>query len=330
MGMVQRLANRSLDLLFLPGMGRLWRQRLLGKVHCLLYHRVDEPGRVPFLDRFGTAPIPPRNLMEELVFLKMNGARFFTFYDLRRGQFPAPDEFGVIVCLDDGLRCNYSSGLGVLERLNIRAVIFQSTALIDAPTLIWEHSLYWHGAHPRRAERLQELAHRRLPSSRPYSGDALVAHLRDAEPMVEVEALLAELNERSGSGEVLAELAGSLYPSASYVRAAWREYHEIGSHGHHHYPRSGLDAAAFEQELIRSQQELAAILGRRPKAFSYPFNSHLPGDEAICARYYDQVGTVDPRPITGSTPPLEMPRCTWPGPHRNQLQRRRWLWTGHI
>ena len=43
MPLLQRLLNRSQDLLFLPGLGRLWRQRLLGRVHCLLYHRVDEP-----------------------------------------------------------------------------------------------------------------------------------------------------------------------------------------------------------------------------------------------------------------------------------------------
>ena len=60
MSRLGRIANRAADLLFLPPLDRLWRRRLRGKVLCLLYHRVDQPGRVPFLDRFGVPPIPPK------------------------------------------------------------------------------------------------------------------------------------------------------------------------------------------------------------------------------------------------------------------------------
>ena len=159
---------------------------------CLLYHRVDHPGRYPFLDRFGVPPIPPGDLLNELSFLKMQGANFLTFSDLRHGYFPRRNQFGVIVSFDDCLRDMYTSGTGVLEWLDIRGVLFQSTALIDAPTLIWEHALYWHAHDPERAQALEALAHERLPASRALVGDALVAHLRQAEPMAAVEALLAE------------------------------------------------------------------------------------------------------------------------------------------
>ena len=59
-------------------------------------------------------------------------------------------------------------------------------------------------------------------------------------------------------------------------------------------------------------------------------HSHGPGDAAICQEHYAQVATVDARPITRSTPFHELPRCTWPGPLRHALQRRRWLLTGHL
>ena len=71
---LRRLANRAKDLLFLPPFDAYWRRRLNGKVLCLLYHRVDHPGRFPFLDRFGVPPIAPGTLLNELSFLKMKGA----------------------------------------------------------------------------------------------------------------------------------------------------------------------------------------------------------------------------------------------------------------
>jgi peptidoglycan/xylan/chitin deacetylase (PgdA/CDA1 family) len=330
MALLQRIANRGLDLLFVPGTGPLWRQRLRGQILCLLYHRVDTPGRIPFLDRYGVPPIPPRELEGELAFLQARGADFLTFADLRRGEFPGPDRFGVIVCFDDGLRCNYTTGLEVLDGLQIPGVIFQSTALVGATTLIWEHSLYFHSFDSQRAALLQELAHDRLPSSRPHVGDALVSHLRDAQPVGEVEALLAEVSERTHSARELQELAQALYPTPDQLRSLLGGPHEIGSHGHHHYPRSGIDQQTFRGELIRSQHDLEAILGQRPLAYSYPFNSHGPGDAAICQEHYAQVATVDARPITPSTPFHELPRCTWPGPLRHSLQRRRWLLTGHL
>jgi len=328
--LLRRLANRAKDLLFLPPFDSYWRRRLNGKVLCLLYHRVDHPGRIPFLDHFGVPPIPPGTLLNELCFLKMQGAHFLTFSDLRHGYFPSRNQFGVIVSFDDCLRDMYTSATGVLELLDIRGVLFQSTAFIDAHTLIWEHSLYWHAHDPDRAKALEALAHERLPASRGLVGDALVAHLRQAEPMPAVEDLLAEATSRAGAGEELARLARELYPTAADLQATRRARHEIGSHGHHHYPRQGLDAAAFEGELIRSRQEIERVMGKAPRAFSYPFNSYLNGDAELCSRHYVQVATVDAQPINLATPRLAIPRFTWPGPLRNHLHFRRWLWTGHL
>lgn len=330
MAFLSRLANRALDGLFVPALDPLWRFRLNGKVLCLLYHRVDQPGRYPFLDRFGVPPIPPRQLLEELSFLRLQGAHFLTFSDLRQGYFPRRNQFGVIVSFDDCLLDTYTTATGVLEVLDIKGVLFQSTALVEAPTLIWEHALYWHADHPDHAGALEALAHQRFPASRGLSAEALVAHLIQAEPVQAVEELVAEATAASGAEEELAELAEELYPTQSYLKAARQVRHEIGSHGHHHYPRRSLDDAAFEQELIRSRELLTEWLGRPPRAFSYPFNSYRPGDERLCARHYVQVATVDARPIRLNTPPLAIPRCTWPGPLRNRLHFRRWLWTGHL
>jgi peptidoglycan/xylan/chitin deacetylase (PgdA/CDA1 family) len=106
--------------------------------------------------------------------------------------------------------------------------------------------------------------------------------------------------------------------------------HEIGSHGHHHCKRANIADVEFEQELVTSRAALREILGEEPRSFSYPFDSHLPGDAGICRRYFLTAATVAKRRIERDTDPMWLPRFTWPGPARNSLRMRRWLLTGTI
>jgi peptidoglycan/xylan/chitin deacetylase (PgdA/CDA1 family) len=329
-GLLFRLANRSRDALFLPPFDVLWRRRMCGKVMALVYHRVDQPGNVPFLDQCGVPPIPPQELASELRFLQRQGATFLTFDDLWQGRTLAPGGFGVIVTFDDGFRDNYCNGLQVLDELAIRGVLFQATAMLSPGTLIWEHTLYWFWQEPARAAALIDLARHRFPYCRSLRGEQLLCFLCERIPMQEVETLLAELSQVTGSSGVLSHLAQELYPQEADLVAARQAGHEIGSHGHHHYPRHCLSDQEFEAELTNSQEILARILGRAPRVFAYPFNSHQAGDEQICGRFYQQVATVDAMPIEAGMSPLALPRFTWPGPHRSGLRRRRWLWTGRI
>ena len=330
MRLLKRLSNRGRDLLFVPPLDRHWRRRRRGRTDCLLYHRVDLPGQVPFLDAYGVPPIPPEQLEAELAFLQRQGALFLTFADLLRGVQPPPDRFAVLVSFDDGLLDNYTNGLAVLGRLGIRATIFQSSALVDAEQLIWEHALYWIWNQPELEPQLTALAQRRLPALAHLQGRPLLEALREQVPIPAVESLLAEFRQTVDCGEAMAEQARRLYPRRADLLRARSAGHEIGSHGHHHYPRRSLEDGAFEEELVRSASLLGELLGERPQAFSYPFNSYAPGDDQLCGRHYRQVATVDGRPIERDTSPLALPRFTWPGPHRNPLHRRRWLWTGRL
>ncbi len=335
MGLLGRLANRSRDVLFVPVLDRYWRRRLSGKVLCLLYHRVDEPANHPFMTQSGSPVIPPLALERELRFLQSQGAEFLTFAHLRAGQFPEDDGFGVIVSFDDGFRDNYTQGLEVLETIGIKGVFFQSTALIDGPTLIWEHALYWYGQHQRLRTAFADLTHAVLGEKGLAGLDAagidnLVSHLREQAPAAVLEELLERALAGFGQDEALAEAAAQLYPTADHIRCAHALGHEIGSHGHRHYKRTRIDPGWFEAELARSRTILERLLAAPPLAFSYPFNSYLPGDEHICARYFVQCATVDGRPISRNDNPHWLPRCTWPGPARNGLRQRRWLLTGRI
>ncbi|MFN5697695.1 MAG: polysaccharide deacetylase family protein, partial [Cyanobacteriota bacterium] len=274
MPLLNRLTNRGRDLLFVPPLDRHWRRRRRGRTDCLLYHRVDLPGQVPFLDAYGVPPIPPEQLEGELAFLQRQGALFLTFADLRRGMQPPADRVAVLVSFDDGLLDNYTNGLEVLGRLGIRATIFQSSALVDADQLIWEHALYWIWHQRELQPRLAALAQRQLPALAPLQGRTLLEALREQVPIPAVENLLAEFRQSVGGTEAMAEQARRLYPRRADLLRAREAGHEIGSHGHHHYPRRSLEDGAFEQELVRSASLLGELLGERPQAFSYPFNSY--------------------------------------------------------
>lgn len=370
--MLHRLANRAQDLLYLPGLERFWLRRLRGRVLCLLYHRVGQPDRFPFLTWGGSPVITPDDLYRELACLRDAGVRFLVFGDLLRGEFPGPDEVGVIVSFDDGFRDVYGAGLAILDRLDIKGTVFQTTAMIQgvgsltagpplrrggtcqaeqdqrkpahlsAPSggdenlrLLWEHELYWLAYHPETFAHLKGLATEMLagcPTG--LSSKGLVDWLRDNVSPPRIEALLARVRNDLGTAETAAETAAELgvdlYPNVADIQAAARRGHEIGSHGHRHYPRERITTSLFEVELQTSAAILEAILGRRATCFSYPFNSFLPGDEAIAARYYNQVATVEGRPITPGDDRLRLPRCTWPGQQPNALRRRRWLLTGRV
>lgn len=325
-----RFANRAKDLLFMPGTATLWRRRLVGKVMALVYHRVDDPARYDFLERGGTPVIRPEALATELIWLRDIGARFMTFTDIRRGEFPDDNEFGVVVTFDDGFRDNYTTGLEVLDSIGIKGVFFQCSAMIDGRELIPEHALYWFAAQSEVASVLVELARiAGWPSAKEATAARMTEHLgrwiREA-PADSLKAIIAAVCERFPTQEQ----AATLYPAAADIRRAVEQGHEIGSHGHEHLHRATLDADGFESELSTSSSRIEAVTGVRPAAFSYPFSAYLPGDREICGRYFEQALTVNGQLIQRDSDPLAMGRFTWPGPARNGLRLRRWLLTGKV
>ena len=328
---VRRVANRALDGLFVPPLDRLFARRFRGRVVCLLYHRVAEPGAEPILDTFGAPPIPPLELERELRQLVAWGGRFMTLDELDKGAWPSAREFGVLLCFDDGFLDTYAAGLPIAQTVGARAVVFQISAMLtEAPALLWEHALYWLGADARRFKALAEQMEGAFAPLARTDAHTVVAALRETANASQLKAIVAAALATCGEREAFVQLAQRWYPDASALREALRQGHEIGSHGQHHFKRSALDAGAFEAELVASKVALAEVCGRTPRAFSYPFNSHVEGDEAIVARHFDWAFTVDGGPLVPSFTRSSVPRFTWPGPHPNALRLRRWLRTGHI
>ncbi len=330
---LQRLVNRGKDVLFFPWFYSYWRGRLRGQVLCLLYHRIGDNEKTRFLTRGGSPAISPQEFESDLRFLKKQGADFLTFADLRQGRIPDRSRFAVIISFDDCFLDNYTVGMDVLQSLDVKGVFFQSTAFVDSELLIWEHELYWHTRTDAASERFTRFAQdsgRDLPGIFDLRGAGLVEHLRENVAFERVERLLSEFREIVGAHAEAAETASAIYPRAEHLKKAHLLGHEIGSHGHRHLKRSSIDLPTFQSELEQSSRILTNLLGSAPGAFSFPFNSYVKGDDRAVSRYFSQGVTVDRRCISSDTPPLWMPRFSWPGPAKNSLRSRRWLLTGQI
>jgi|GEM_PF-991482 len=334
MGLAGRILNRSKDYLFFNSLlENFWIERLRGKVACLLYHRVDDLCNYPFLVRGGIPVIPPEDLEKELRFLIEKDVLFLTFEQLRKGLFPGASQIGFIISFDDCFRDNYTTGLEILKKLDLKAVFFQSTGMINAKDLLWEHALYWYTRDKEHRRVFTKLVQEVLGE---YLGigsrrdQALVEYLREEVPITAVENFLAIAKEHFHEEAELRQIAEQIYPQDVHLQNVRALGHEIGSHGHHHYKRSNIDEGRFEQELTLSSKTLEQVLGERPAAFSYPFNSYFESDDAICSKYFLQTVTVDKAYIEIGTNSLRLPRFTWPGPAKNPYRRRRWLLTGSI
>ncbi|MCB1613397.1 MAG: polysaccharide deacetylase family protein [Xanthomonadales bacterium] len=323
-----RLGNRALDILFLPGSQRFWKQRLLGKVMALLYHRVAPAGEHGFLSEGGAPTITPEEFQRDIRFLEDIGARFLSFSDLRRGDFPSSREFAVTITFDDGFRDSYERGLHYLDSRRIPATVFQSSAMLGDGRLVAEHALYWHASQSGSCSDLIGFARARgWVGAEGENPRTMVGRWLQEVPAAQLDELLLTLEPRM---EDQAALARALYPAPELLRRAKKAGHEIGSHGHGHYHRETLGALEFEADVRTSIARLGDVLGQAPTSFSYPFNARVEGDQETCSKYFQQIATVDAQLIDRDCNPLALPRFTWPGQARNGLRHRRWLLTGRI
>ncbi len=329
-GIAGRLRNRARDFVFAnPRAVREALDAMRGSVTGLLYHRVDDPERIPWLTRGGSPVIRPEELDWHLRWLVRQGARFYTFADLRAGEYPGPDEIGILLSFDDGFRDGYTQGLEVLSAHGVRAVFFQCSAFLHGQPPLLEHALYWRLGDTARARRFLARAVAAgvvAPGAKAdtKSFQAVAARLiREVAP-----SALRTLLDDADDDETLNAACEEIYPTVEDLRRAQAQGSEIGSHGHAHLHRGTIDTEAFQRDVLASKQILTGLLGAPPAAYSFPFNSRAPGDAAFCGQHFAQVVTVDPGRITASSDPFSLPRFTWPGSTRNPWRRIRWLATG--
>ena len=324
--MINRIFNRSMDYLTaLPGIERKWVNRLKGKVSCLLYHRVEDYGEQPFLDKGGSPVISVKDFERELVYLKQLPTQFYTLAQLSRGQFPDKDTIGIVICFDDCFKCNYTQGLELLKKHSISAVFFQCSGFIGSSNLNWEHLLYWLYHNPStQSALLQRFNLKNNPNEQPLT------YIRENIDSKFIEEQTQSVVHELGLADEIKALAEQLYPSKQQILTANHLGMEIGSHGHNHYKRETISDELFDTDLQQSKINLSEILGHPPIAYSYPFNSYTSVDHERVRQYYQTIANVEfdriDHPVSKKTGLI--PRLTWPGVSSNQYRMKRWLLTG--
>ena len=333
MNIFNRITNRSLDyLLFNRWMEPYWLDRMRGKIMCLLYHRIDDPDNNSFLTHGGSPVIQPEEFEKDLSFYLEHGVRFMSFSDIRKNNFPSVSEIGIIVSFDDCFLVNYTNGLKILDKLGIKAVFFQTTALIDAQELIWEHALYWYAKHSGITNLFVNFARNELAGYKElsnYDGLNYILYIRKHVAAEHIEALLLKAKDYFGMTREMDETASRIYPRSKDLKKAFSTGHEIGSHGHNHYNRKNIKQSLFVDEILQSQAAIEKVTGIKPLCFSYPFGSYFENDRVIVEQYFKQAAIVHNNFITRSTDPFLLPRYTWPG-NQNSIRRRRWLLSGSV
>ncbi len=331
MNVVERVINRSRDVLFIGSWSdHFWAERLNGRALCLCFHRVDSARGFPFLAEGGVPVIDPVDLKADILFLKNKGFRFITFEDMRNEGGLDPARPHVILSFDDCYKDAFHNGGAVLNETGVKAVFFQSTGMVDAKGLVWEHEIFWYCREESLRQRFTELAHRVLKDDNELSktqGWDLAGHLIGHVDFELVQKVLEAAREEFGAAGVQ-ELVDKLYVTPKDVQAATRAGHEIASHGHAHLRRSRISAQLFEQDLVFSIEKLREWTGRDPLSYAYPYGDYVESDGSVCAKYFRHVVKTEPGIIDSQSDPFCLPRSYWARTQKSALQRKRWLLTG--
>ena len=301
---VSKKLDRTLDGWTAPaGLRRI----MDGKITCLLYHRVVQDHERPWIEQGGVPVTRPSSFEHHLKLLKEIGCRFFTLQQIAAGQYPEPDEAGVVVTFDDGFADNFRVAQPMLDQAGISAVFFVTSGLMEAVECNWDHQICWYlsqSAARDVATRLVKDVVGEVVNSR-----GVAWTWRHLLTPVQVRPILHRLREQFGPIPV-SEQTG-LYGTWDDLRKAVSAGHEIGSHTVNHPMRHTLTQSEFETELVESKQCLERHLGSPVTSFSFPFNSFLFSDAELCQRCgYSAVATVESGRLNRKSSLLEIPRRT--------------------
>ena len=322
--MISRYINRLFDFAFLKPALPLWKARNRGRGLILLYHRINEEGDIPFLDKGLNPFTSPEQFQNDIRQLKTYGAKFVTATQILEEEFS--DGFYVAITIDDGFKSNYQVGQDICDSERVPQTIFQCSAMTDQDPLNWEHLLYFLYFHETKSKDF------RLFLSKRGAGNGIDAVRKMAHPNQLHRLCIEFVNHIPNLQEQVQELPKYLYPSHEQIKNfATLPTSELGSHGVDHWPRSSISNDDLEIQLVQSKRSLEKVAGTEVTSFSYPFNDYIPEELAQCREHYHHVFSVDPGFINRPRDTrVSVPRNTYPGTPRSTLRQRRWLLTGHI
>ncbi len=236
-----------------PGVAVLMYHRVGVEDSVFPNHRVEEFADQMRWLRQNCTPIHPRNLHAAAA--------------TARSRRPP-----VLVTFDDGYRDYHDFAYPILKSLDIPAVVFLSTGLIDSGGLLWTD--------------LVNLAMLRSPLQRvtlPWLGGGIHT-LGNADERLTLAAVarkhlksLPDMARRAAVEQWVAALAPD--PASLHVERQMLSWDEVratrdltiyGGHGHTHAILSRASPTALNEEIGRCQERIVAELGAPADLFAYP------------------------------------------------------------
>jgi peptidoglycan/xylan/chitin deacetylase (PgdA/CDA1 family) len=295
----------------------------------LLYHQIGTPDDDPFQqfvapERFaGHMEVVARRTPVSLGELAA---------DLRSGR-PRPGS--VAVTFDDGYLNNLRLGAPVLERYDVPATVFVTSAMTGGERDFWwceladavrqapapAGELRLQGEHGPHAWTTDGVDRRRLLFE-------VWAWLR-AQPPASLRPALAAVRR-------WAELGEPAPPTDERRCMTIAELHElqrggiveIGAHTRTHPMLAALPADAQLDEIAGSRSDLADWLGQPPRAFAYPFGHRVreyraPAVRAVRESGFELAAAVAAQPVSARSSVFEIPRYAVPDIPADAFER--WL-----
>ncbi len=276
---------------------RFGRHRYSGRdaqLWVLMYHRIlpssdprhagEEPGMI----------VTPESFRQQLQIIKQR----FTVLPLsewveRKARGQALPRRACAVTFDDGWLDNFEYALPILLQEQVPATVFAVSAMIGTPAQFWPNRLLrlLQGPNLQRLESsasanpwLATLAtYARGGALNKESGAALIAaskHYSDHFLQDQLDALEQQLG-------VLAPTQPDLMDWPQLLAMQATGLVEIGSHTCDHYRLvDELPAAVLEQQIVQSQRQLEAQLGRRIALFCYPNGNVSAVAAELVGRHY--------------------------------------------
>ncbi len=326
-----RTWRRGADVLFVtPLLDKLWSDRLKGKAICLCYHRVDDSPELLFLEQSGLPVISPQDLRRDIRTLKKLGFRFITFQEWGDEGRLDPHKPNVILSFDDGYKDQYLNALPILEDEGVRGVFFQTTGMVHTDQLLWQHLVFEFVRNDSGYQKLMNLCQRLIPEhieKARQRDQTLAYYLVEELPHERAQMVLDEVR-KVFPRELEQVLAHRLYPSESDIQKAHAKGHEIACHGHLHLKRSSVSIFDFEEDLLRSIEQIKKWIGEAPTTYAFPHGNYYEQDSLVISKYFSHAATVEPGIITAETNKLRLPRFYWGKPPKNRARQKRWLLTG--
>ena len=249
------------------------------KVISLYYHRVTNLTSDPW-----SMAITPEEFEHHLKYLSGN-FRIVGFED----DWSDIEDKAITISFDDGYHDFYSNALPLLEKYQVPATIFISTANIDTNREFWWdrlERLLWHSS------KVPEIIHVGKEKISTVGDEALKKALssvrlvlKESYTMKERERFLDELEMRC-EGTIEPDMpAGRTLTTEEIKMLSKSDFVTIGSHTRTHAALAFADENEQREEIGESIKTLEKITGKKIRTFSYPYGSYNDSASGILDKY---------------------------------------------